>query len=190
MWLLAIFEGVADDALDAFARIDVFLGGDFVGSSLLEDAAGIGVNAFGIFAEDDEVDVFRLDSFQRTQRRIEQADRAHVGVEIHFEAHAEQNFFGMDVGLDAGIAEGADQDGVEVAGEHGESVGRDGGLVAQVAVGAPVEVGQFDGGAGGLDDLDRLRNHFLADAVAGDDGDALFWLAFFESTAGTLTQSL
>ena len=124
---LAVFKGIADDALDALARVDVFLGGDLVGSSLLEDAAGIGINALGVFAEDDEVDVFRFDPLQWAERRVKQADRAHVGIEIHLEAHAEQNFFGVDIGLDARIAEGADEDGVEIASEHGEAVRRNGG---------------------------------------------------------------
>src|ERR1019366_1281748 len=90
-------RGVADDALDAFARVDVFLGGDFIGRTLLEDAAGVSVNAFRIFAEHYEVYVLGLDSFQWTECCVEQADWAHVGIEIHFEAHAEQNFFGVNV---------------------------------------------------------------------------------------------
>ena len=140
----AVFEGVADNALDAFAGIDVFLRGDLVGSSLLEDAASIGVNPLGVFAEDDEIDVLRFDSLQRAKCSIQQSDRAHVGIEVHFEAHPEQDFFGMDIGLDPRVAEGADEDGVEIARQHGESVGRDGGLVAQVTVRTPIEVGKFD----------------------------------------------
>src|ERR1700752_3057630 len=34
-----IIEGVADDAFDAFSRIDVFLDSNFVGCSLLEESA-------------------------------------------------------------------------------------------------------------------------------------------------------
>ncbi len=88
-------------------------------------------------------------------------------------AHAEENFFGVDVGGDARVAEGSGEDGVEVAGEHGETVGRDGGFVFEVAVGSPVEVGERDGSAGGFDGFDGLRDDFFADAVAGDDGDFL-----------------
>ena len=65
----------------------------------------------------------------------------HVGVEVHLEAHAQQNFFGVDVGGHAGIAERADEDGVEVAGQHVKAVGRDGGAVDEVAVGSPIEAG-------------------------------------------------
>ncbi len=138
---LAIFKRVADDALDALARVDVFLGGDLVGSSLLEHTARIGVDALGVFAEDDEIHVLGLDPFQRTQRGIEQAHRPYVGVQVHFEAHAKQNFLGVDVRLDAGVSERADEDGIEIAGQHRESVRRNCCLVAQVTVRTPVEIG-------------------------------------------------
>jgi len=54
-----VVEGVADDAVYAFVGVDVFLDGDFVGSSLLEEAANADVEAFGVFAEDHEVEVGR-----------------------------------------------------------------------------------------------------------------------------------
>ena len=99
----------------------------------------------------------------------------------------------MDVGLHARIAERADQDGVEIAAQHGEAVRRNRDLVAQIAIGAPVEMGQCHLSAGGLNYLDRLWDDFLTDAVTGNNGDTLFVAAcvsFFESTAGKLTQSL
>ena len=55
----------------------------------------------------------------------------------------------MDIRSHAGIAEGAQQDGVKIAFQHGKAVGRDGDAVRQVPVGAPVEVGQLDGGTRG-----------------------------------------
>src|SRR5579863_6560470 len=39
---LAIFERVADDALHALARVDVFLNRNLIRRSLFEDAAGVG----------------------------------------------------------------------------------------------------------------------------------------------------
>ena len=68
---LAIFEGIADHALHAFARVDVFLNRDLIRRALLEYAPGIDVNAFGVFAHHDEIDVPGLNSFQRAQRRIQ-----------------------------------------------------------------------------------------------------------------------
>ena len=60
---LAVFERVANDALDALARIDILLGGDLVGSSLFEDASSIGVNALGVLPEHNKIDVLRFHSF-------------------------------------------------------------------------------------------------------------------------------
>ena len=79
----------------------------------------------------------------------------------------------MDIALDPGIAEGTDQDGIEVAGQHGESIRRNGGLIAEVAVCAPVKFGEVKRGPGGLHHFYSLRDHFLANAVAGNYGDAL-----------------
>ena len=172
--LLAVFERVADDALDAFAGVDVFLDRDLVRRVLLKDSAGIGVNAFRVFADDDKIHVLGLDAFQRAKRGIEQAHGTNVGVEVHFEAHAEQNFLGMNVGFDARVAEGAGEDGVVIAGEHGEAIGRDGGSVAQVAIGAPVEFAHLDIGSGGANHFESLRNYFLADSVSGNHGNAFF----------------
>ena len=169
----AIFKGVADDPLHALAGVDVFLHGDLVRRALLEDAAGIDVDALGIFADHDEIDVLGLDAFQRTERRIQQSHRAHVGVQVHLEAHAQQNFFGVNIRGHARIAECAQQDGVEIAFQHGEAVRRDGNAVRQVTIGAPVEMGHLDAGARSLDDFHGLGDDFRADAVSGNDGDAL-----------------
>ena len=51
------FESETDYALNAFASVDVLLDGDFVGSSRFEDSAGVHVDAFGVFADDDEINV-------------------------------------------------------------------------------------------------------------------------------------
>ena len=170
--LLAILERVADNPLDALARVDVFLNRDLIGRALLEDSARIGVHAFRVFADHDEIHILRLDAFQRTQRRIEQAHWPHVGVEIHLEAHAEQDLFGVDVGLDAGIAEGAGENRIEVTAKHGEAVGRDGHSVAEIAIGAPVEFAHFDVSSRCPDHFESLGDYFLADSVSGDHGDA------------------
>ena len=148
------------------------------GSSLLEDAARIGVDALGIFANHDEVHVFRLDALQRAQRRIEQAHRAHVGVEIHLEAHAQQNFLGVNVRLHPRIAECARRKSHRNRAPAWRIRRAEPWSVAQIAVGAPVELSELDRRAGGLNDLNRLRNHFLADPVAGDDGDPFLACVF------------
>src|SRR5205085_5315167 len=69
------------------------------------------------------------------------------------------------------IAERTHQDGVEVAAEHLESRGRNGGPIFEVAVGSPIEKSRLNRPAAGLYDLDGLGNDFFADTVAGDDCD-------------------
>jgi folate-binding protein YgfZ len=177
--ICAVLKCIADDALHAFARIDILLRGDLVGSSLLEYAASVGINAFGIFAKHDKVHILGLDSFQWAQRRVKQSHRTHVGIEIHLEAHAEQNFFGMNVGLDPRITKSPYEDRIEVAGQHGEAIGRNGCAIAQIAVRSPIEVSEFDRSARGLNHAHSQRDDFLADAVSRDDGDALFCAFFF-----------
>jgi hypothetical protein len=44
--------------------------------------------------------------------------------------------------------------------------------VAEIAVDAPVEFGDFDLGARGANNFQRLGDYLLADTVARDDGDA------------------
>src|SRR5438105_735979 len=79
----------------------------------------------------------------------------------------------MDVRGHSGIAKSADQNGVEVAGQHLKAIWRNGDAVLEVTVRAPVEVAQVNRRLRSLDYLDRLGNDFLADAIAWDDGNFL-----------------
>ena len=137
----AVFKRVADDALDALTRVDVFLDRNFVRSSLLENSSEVAVNALGIFANHDEIEVFWFDAFERAKRRIQQPHRADIGVQVHLAAHAQQDFLRVNVGGHARIAEGADQDGVEIPGQGSEAIRRDRNFVGEIAVGSPVERG-------------------------------------------------
>src|SRR5215472_3908210 len=77
----------------------------------------------------------------------------------------------MNVGGHSRIAQGADKDGIEIALQHGESVGGNGGSISQVAVGRPVKGGEIDRGARGFDDFERRGDDFFADTVAGYHSD-------------------
>ena len=186
--LAGVVEGVTDDALDAFAGVHVFLGGDFVGSSFLEEAAHADVEAFGVFAEDDELDVVGGDVAERGVARVEKFGGAGVDEEIEFEAKAEEDVGGVLVGGDAWIAEGAEEDGVEFVAQHFDGAGRKSDIFAEKFVGAPVEVDEFEGaivfGRGGLNGFDGDGRDFLADAVAGNDGDAGVGTAVAEGDVG------
>src|SRR5258708_6196308 len=91
----------------------------------------------------------------------------------------------MDVRGHAGIAKSADQNSVEVAGEHPKAIRRNGGAVFEVTVRAPIEVGQVNWYSGCLDNFDRMGNDFLADAIAGNDGNC-----FASAHRGNLPQAL
>ena len=111
----AIFEGIADHPLHALAGVDVLLHGHLVRRALFEDAAGIDVNALGIFAHYHEINVPWFDAFERAERRVQQTHRAHVGVQVHLEPHAQEDFLRVNIGRHPRIAERAQQDGVEIA---------------------------------------------------------------------------
>jgi hypothetical protein len=181
-------ESVADDALDAFAGVDVFLDGDLVSSSLLEEAAYTNIEAFGVFAEDHEIDVGGAAIAERGEALVEELGGAGVNVEVELEAEAEEDVGGVLVGGDAWVAEGSKEDGVEFIAKHFHRARGEGDFLAKIFVGAPVEVDEFDGaiafGGGGLDDLNGDGSDFLADAVAGDDRDARFWTTIAERNVG------
>ena len=191
---LGVLEGVADDALDPLAGVDVFLDGDFVGRVFLEEAAHADVKALGVFAEDDEADVVGGDIAKRGVAGMEEFGGAGVDEEIEFEAEAEEDVGGVLIGGDTGIAEGAEEDGVEIVAKHFDGAGRKSDIFAEEFVGAPVEVDELDGaivlGRGGLNGFDGDGRDFFADAVAGDYGDAGVGTAVAEGDVGHVCGSV
>ena len=87
------------------------------GGALLEDAADGDVEALGVLAEDDEVDVLRRLPLERREPLVEESRGALVHVEIELEAHPEQDVARVLVAGHARVAERADEDRVEVAAE-------------------------------------------------------------------------
>ena len=79
-----------------------------------------------------------------------------------------------DAGGDVGVADGAEEDRVELA-ELVEAVVGECGAGFEVAVAAPVEVGELELDVlelgDGLEDFDAFGCYFGAGAVAADDGD-------------------
>ena len=132
-------ERIADAALAALAGVDGRLGGDFVRRALVHEAAGAAVQVFGVLADDDEVDVLGPLSLQRRLDAGKQLDGPQVDVLVEAEAQVEQQLAFEDAGRDVGMADGAEQDGVELA-KLVEAVGRQGLAGLEVAVAAPVEV--------------------------------------------------
>ena len=184
----SIVKGETDNALDTLAGIDLLLSSDFIGSSLLEEAAGPDVDAFGVLSKDDEANIVTSAVFQRSEALVEEFGGAGIDEEVEFEAKTEENLGGMLVGGDARVAESAEEDGVEFVAKHFDGAFGEGDLFAEEFVGAPVEVNEFDVaamfGGGGLDGGDGDRSNFLADAVTGDDGDAGVGTAIAQRSVG------
>ncbi len=171
-----VVEGVADDAFDALAGVDVFLDGDFVGGVFLVEAAHAHVEAFGVFAKYHKADIVGGDVAERGEALVEEFGGAGIDEKVELKAQTEQDVRGVLIGGHAGIAEGAEENGVELIAHHFNGARRKGDVFAEIFVGAPVELDELDGavalGSRGIDALDGDGRDFLADAIAGNDGDA------------------
>ena len=115
---------------------------------------------------------------QRGEAFVEEFGGAGVDVEVELEAQAEEDVRGVLVGGDAGIAEGAEEDGVELVAEHFDAPsGRV--MFSRRNLSAPQSnstnsMGRLRLAVAALMRCHGLGRDFLADAVAGDDGDARF----------------
>ena len=101
-------ERVADASLDAHACVHAALGGDLMGRSLAQHPALAGVGTLGVLADHHEL-VVGTD------------ERSLVDVEVEGEAQLEEQTALDDPGRHLRCANGAEQDGVELAqlGERG-----------------------------------------------------------------------
>ena len=169
-------KGEAEDALDALAGVDVLLSGDFVGSSPLEEAASADVDAFGVFAKDDETNVVESALLERSKALVEKFGGTGVNEEVELEAQAQEDVGGVLIGGDTRVAESAEEDGVKFIAKHFDGAFRESDVFAEELVGAPVELDEFDVAATlgdrGFDDGDGDGSDFFADAITGNDGDA------------------
>src|SRR5581483_42492 len=165
------FERKADNALHSLSRVQIFLDSNLVKRPLLENSTKVAVHAFRILTNNDEINILGLDCFKRAKRRVEQTDGAHVRVQIHPEPHSQQNFFGVNVIGDAGIAKRTDQNGVKVSRQLDKSIRWNGGAVAQVSVSSPVESSQFDRCTGRLNHVDSLGDDLFSNPIPGYDSN-------------------
>ena len=105
-------EGVPDDALDAVRGVEALLGGDLVRRALAQRSTGADVRALGALAHHDHVDGRRRARRHRAGDARVQPHRAQVDVVVELEAQLEQQPTLEHAGRDAGVAHGAEQDGV------------------------------------------------------------------------------
>src|SRR5213594_4386304 len=84
-----MIERVTDNPVHALTRVDLHLSGDFIGSTLLENAAGVDIRAFRVLTDYREVHVLDTHSFQWAQLLVEQPDRTHIGKQIQTKTNAQ-----------------------------------------------------------------------------------------------------
>ena len=167
-------ERVPDAPLDAHAGVHRALGGDLVGRALPQEPALARVHAFGVLADDDEVDVGVAGVGRGDERAV-------VHVEIELEAQPQQDPALHDPSaLAGGGAHRAEEHRVELADGLEVFVGEDR-AVALVALPTEVERRRLVADAGRVEALDGLGDDLGADAVSPDDPDAIGHFVFLRS---------
>src|SRR5699024_2533933 len=106
-------EGVAYHPLDAEGGVQADLGGHFVRGAHAHGAAVTHVRPLGAFADHDEVDLAGVGQGGGDSRQ--EAGGAQVDIVFQGEAQLQQQSALQHAGGDAGIADGAQQDGVVLA---------------------------------------------------------------------------
>ena len=175
-------EGVTYHALHAVGGVDGDFGGHLVRGATADGAAGTAVQAFGAFTHDHEVDVTRVG--ERRGNALVQLGRTQVHVLVQVEAELEQQAAFQNARLDARIADGTQQDGVGLLDALLFLLGEDR-AVTQIAFGTEVEMLVLEfGDAFGrlLQSLLSPRSHFLANAIARNDGDGVLLCRITHST--------
>ena len=132
------------------------------------------VFAFGVLANHPEIDVALFAPGERRLDPRHQAHRAEIHVQVEAAAHRDQELPQGYVIGHAGKTAGAEEHGVVIP-DRREAVFGHHAPVLQAVLAAP---GKFvplecdaEFPACGLEHAHALRHDFLADAVAGDDGD-------------------
>src|SRR5437588_763507 len=165
-------EGEAVDALDATAREGRHLHCDLVAQAHMHAPARARVFAFGVLAHDDPVDLRAV--LKRRRHAGEHARRPHVRVLVVALADLQAQAPERDMVGHVGRAHGAEEDRIKALQPLEAAVGN---VLPgfEVALGAPVEVREFELEAIGraLQHLDARGDYLVADAIAGNRGDAV-----------------
>ena len=165
------FEGVAHGALNTETGVHGDLGGHGLFGTAADVAAHARVQAFGAFTHHSEVDLTGVG--ERGLDAGVQLGGAQVDGLIEREAQLDKQTAFEDTGLDARVADGAEEDRVLLADGLEVLVGQQG-AIAQIALGAEIVISELelDFITGGLDEGGlRLGRDLLADAISGDDCD-------------------
>ncbi len=145
---------------------------DLLRRALLQEPAGAGIQALGVFAHDDEVDVLRPFVLQRRLDAGVELHRAQVDVEVELEAQAQEHAREILRVGHPRVADRAEQDRVGGLQLLPHLIG-DRHAGAQVFVGVDLEVLELQGRARGTQHLDGLGDDLLPRPVAWNDRDLL-----------------
>ena len=171
-----VLEGMRDDPVHALVGVDVLLDGDLVLGPRLEPSADVDVDALGVLAEDDEVDVGWTTVLQGAQALVQEPHRAEIDVQVELESYPEEDVARVPHVGDARIAERADENRVEIVAQHRVAVGRQADPGLEVMTGAVGQQLEVEAAAEGLacraHRLHRFGGDVNADAVSGNHCDA------------------
>ena len=166
-------------ALGAVPREDRLLHHELALGAFEHRAADRRILAFGVLAHDHEVDVAGLAARERRGHAVEQTRRAQVDVLVELAAELEQRPPQRDViGHGGGPADRAEQDRVGAFELRLPVVGHHLAVLRVVVAARPFDVLVFAASMPKrlLDGVERAQafgHDFLADAVAGNDGDSI-----------------
>ena len=168
-------EGEPEDAVDADAGHHRLLDDDFAVGAGKDSAADGGVLAFGVLADDEEVDVAGLAAGERARHAGHQADWPEVDVLVELAAEEDQRAPERDVVGDLfRPADRAEEDGVVVADLFLPVVRQHLAVLQVVVAGGEVELVELEFETellgGGFENPYAFGDDFAADSVAGDDG--------------------
>ena len=169
-------EGVAHDPVRAAAGEDALLHHRLVFGSGEHAPADLRVLAFVVLPHHPEVDVLGAAPAQRRFNAPQQPHRAQVDVLLELPTNRNEQTPKRHVVRHAGESHGAEEDRVEAANGVEAALGHHRAR-CRIALAAPVEVFplEADAEAAGdrIENANALRHRLLADAVAGNDGDAM-----------------
>ncbi len=172
------FEGVAQNAVDARPRHHGFLHDHFAIRAGEHAAADRRVLAFGVFADDEEVDVARLPAGERAGHPRQQANRSQIDVLIELPAHQQQRAPQRNmVRHDGRPADRAEENRVVRADPLLPVLGHHPAVPAVVVARGEIEFIDLQLESESLrcrvEHAHPFGDDFLADAVPGNDGDSV-----------------
>ena len=170
------FKGIADDPVHAAPCKDALLDRHLRIGTNVKPPSDFRVLTLVVFPDHPEVNVFRPPVPKGGDHALEHADRSDIDVLLQVSSYGDQKPPERDVVRYAGVAHGAQEDGLALA-QLLDRVLRHhaAGLVVELAVPGvlgPIK-GDLKASPRGIEDPHPLRRHFLSDPVSRYDGNAI-----------------